>query len=68
MRQVTEAEFFAVIGPQDIYPRVDAASLRDREHVSHWEARQTREVVGMSRSDSHGVNPTQFFLKERTNV
>lgn len=68
MRQVTEAEFFAVIGPRDIHPRVDAASLREREHVSYWEVRQTHEVVGMSRSDSHSVNPTQFFLKERTNV
>jgi hypothetical protein len=62
MRQVTQAEFFAVIGPQDVHPRVDATTLRERHHVSMWEGRHTRQVVGKSISDSYGVEPTQFFL------
>lgn len=62
MRQVSEREFFATIGPQDVHPRVDVSTLKDRYHVSRWEVQHARRLVGMSKSDSWGVEPTVFHL------
>lgn len=59
--KVTEKEFFAEVGPRDVNPRVDVATLRDRHHVSNWED-QARRPVGRCVSDSWGVEATQFFL------
>jgi hypothetical protein len=59
---VSEAEFFAVMNPLDVHPRVDVASLRSRYHVSTWEAQHTRKIVGQSESDSYAIEPTRFFL------
>jgi hypothetical protein len=62
MRRVTKTEFFDFIGPRNVNPRVDAASLRNRIHVSHWELQPSRQVVGLSKSDGWGVNATEFYL------
>lgn len=62
MKTVTEEVFFAVIGPQNVHPRVDVRSLKHRWHVSHWEHRDTRQRVGRSETDSHSAQPTRFFL------
>ena len=40
MREVTKAEFFATIGPQNVHPRAE----RD---VTYWET-PTRQLVGKS--------------------
>jgi hypothetical protein len=64
MKQVTKEEFFAIVGPRDINPRVDVATLRNRHHVSNWEDR-SRLQVGRTVSDSWGIQATQFFLIER---
>jgi hypothetical protein len=63
MRQVTEEEFFRVIGPLNVHPRVDKPSLKQRHHVSTWEMLDgTRRVIGRAESDSHGVEKTKFYL------
>lgn len=64
MRTVTKEEFFAAIGPRDVNPRVDVSTLKERHHVSTWEVAHTRKVVGRSRSDSWGSEPTQFYLAD----
>ena len=69
MRPVTRQEFFAAIGHLDVMPRVDVASFKHRIHVSNWETQHTRQLVGRSESDSHGSQPTKFYLTEGlTNV
>jgi hypothetical protein len=60
MRQVTKEEFFAVINPLDVHPRVDAISLKSECHVSHWEMKYTRKLVGVSKSTTN--KPTEFYL------
>ncbi len=60
MKQVTKAEFFAVINPLDVHPRVDAISLKQEWHISHWEMKDTRKLVGMSKSATN--KPTEFYL------
>lgn len=63
MREVTKGEFFAVLGDRDVVAHVDEATLRGRYHVSTWETRG-RYPVGRSVADSHGVEPTRFYLAE----
>jgi hypothetical protein len=62
MRQVTKEQFFAVMNPLDVHPRVDATTLRHRWHVSHWEIQSTRNVIGISKSDSHAIEDAEYFL------
>lgn len=62
MRKVTKEEFFATVGPLNVHPRVDMASLKTREHASTWEDLNTRRVVGRTVSDSWGIEPIQCFL------
>lgn len=62
MKPVTKEAFFAAIGPTDTMPRVDVASFKGRYHRSIWET-SGRAVVGESFSDSHGSEPTVFFLR-----
>lgn len=57
----TKDQFFATINPLDVHPRVVLASLKGRWHTSIWELRN-RTVVGRSESDSHGTDPTRYFL------
>lgn len=62
MKQVSEKEFFAAVGPLDVHPRVNVASLKGRYHTSNWEVQHTRRLVGRTESDSHAAEPTKFFL------
>lgn len=64
MKPVTQAEFFAVINPLDVHPRVDVGSLKDRWHSSQWEIQSTRRVVGMSKSDSWASQPTEYYIAQ----
>lgn len=62
MNQVSETEFFRTVGQLNVHPRVDVATLKGRNHVSHWEMLDgARRVVGRSESDSWDVEPTKFF-------
>ena len=61
MRMVSQSEFFAVMNPLDVHPRVDVTTLRDRIHVSRWEL-PTREIIGISKTDSHGTGNDEYFL------
>lgn len=61
MKPVTKEEFFAIIGPRDIHPKVDPSSLKFRWHISHWET-PGRKVVGLSRSDSWGIEEPTYQL------
>ena len=61
MRPVTKQEFFQVIGPQNVHPRVDESSLSKRFHTSVFETRK-RQPVGRSVSDGWDVLPTAFYL------
>lgn len=62
MRQVTYDEFFKVVNPLDVMPSVDESTLRDRVHVSHWKIQSTRELVGTIKSDSWGIDKSEYFL------
>lgn len=62
MIEVTKDVFFKTVGPLDVHPRVDVATLKERKHVSNWEMNHTRKRVGRSIPDSHGIDPTLFFL------
>ena len=61
MRPVTEQEFWMTVGPMDVHPRVDETTLKGRHHESDFETR-SRAVVGRVISDSHGIEPSQYFL------
>ena len=62
LEEVPRDVFFAAIGPLNVHPRVDIASLKERYHVSIWEIQGTRERVGKSISDSHGSGFREYFL------
>ena len=61
-RRVSEEEFYKIIGPLDVNPRVDVSTLRERIHVSNWEMAHTRRVIGVTKTDSYGINETEFYL------
>lgn len=63
-REVSKDDFFAKVGPMDVNPRVDGATLKGRFYTSHWET-PGRHVVGRSVSDGWGIEETQFFLGSR---
>jgi hypothetical protein len=62
LKQVTSEQFFKVVGPIDSIPKVDVNTFKDRLHVSHWEVQHTRKYLGLCKSDSWGILPTEFYL------
>jgi hypothetical protein len=59
LRPVTREEFFAFMGPRDVHPRVEMATLKTPAIASTWETRN-RVVVG--RSISPTVGKSEYFL------
>lgn len=62
MRQVDADEFFRIMGPLDVHPRVDSSTFREPWTISNWELRETRKVVGVSKSNGYGGH--QYFVEE----
>ena len=62
MQVVDKDRFFAVVGPLDVCPKVDQQSLKGRFHVSRWETRYSRTMIGETTSDSWGIVPTTYTL------
>lgn len=62
MQAVSKDRFFLVMGPRDVHPRVDVATLRDAKIVSIWEDRPTREVLGLSKGTGAEA---EYFLVEK---
>lgn len=62
MKQVSKDEFYAFVAARDLMPKVDENSLKRRYAVSHWEDRG-RNRLGVSKSDMHAVDPTEFWVK-----
>lgn len=66
MQQVTREKFFATVGALNVSPHVNLASLKRRHFESDWIMNDgTRRLVGRTISDSHGAEPTRFFVEER---
>lgn len=61
MNRINKSAFFEKVGPLNITPRVDVATLPQRHYVSHWEL-PNRTTMGKSVTDSWGVEPTGFWL------
>lgn len=60
MRQVTKEDFFKVMNPLNVHPRVDASTLRDELIVSRWEMQDnTRRVMGVLKS---GLSKSEYYL------
>ena len=64
MNSTSKSDFVNKIGPLDITPRIVVA-LPHRFTVTHWETRN-RTIVGKTKADSWGVEPTEFWLSEAT--
>lgn len=64
MKSVARDEFFRVIGPLNVSPRVVESTLAGRYYQSRWET-PYREVVGHSVSDAHGAEATRFWLSQK---
>lgn len=63
MQKVTRQEFYNAIRPLDVHPRVDLASLPNEMHVSTWELRGSRRVVGISKTSSWGRSQlNEYFI------
>jgi len=64
MKQVSKEDFFHVINPLNVHPRVDVSSLRQRHHVSIWKMLDgTNKVIGRTESDGWGIDETKFYLQ-----
>lgn len=59
METVSRDTFFKVIGPMDVHPR--PGDMKGRFFTSQWET-PNRTVVGISISDSHLAEPTEYRL------
>jgi hypothetical protein len=60
--EVSQAEFFAVINPLDVHPRVDIASFKQPETISAWEIQHSRERIGVTASKAGLGEPRWYFL------
>ena len=63
LNSTSKVDFFNKVGPLDITPRVEVATLSHRFHVSLWEIRN-RTIMGKTVADSWGVMPTKFWLSD----
>ena len=64
MTTATKTEFFDVLGPLDVNPRVDQSSLKTRFHVCRWETCQYA-LIGTSVTDSWSIKPTIYSLENK---
>lgn len=62
MCEVTKEQFIAFVTLRDVHPSSDTASFKFRHHWSEWRLRDDR-LIGISYSDSYGVEPTRFFRR-----
>lgn len=55
MLEVTKAQFFEIIGPMNVHPRIES-------DISYWEHTYTREIVGRS---ERGRTTSRYWLADR---
>jgi hypothetical protein len=54
LREVSEEEFFAKIGPMNVHPRSE-------EHATYWETPR-RELIGVSHPGYKAVGEKKYFF------
>lgn len=60
-KEISREAFFATVGQMDVHPMVDERTLKGRFYTSIWKLRN-QKIVGKTISDSHGIEPGQYFV------